>query len=714
MSFFNDLAQINTVQDAITKLESLQSITPMIAKALEDAQQFHDGQFRKSGIPYVVHPICVACIVSYYSSDETMVCAALLHDIVEDTLCESDYIYEVYGDSVGGLVDALTKIVEIRNEELPSVTSNEKTITHALSFRKMLLASVHDQRVLVIKISDRMHNMLTLDALNTKKQVRIAEETLVVYAPIAHRLGISSLKNELEDKSFYYVLPDEYNRIQNYMKVEQQNLELRLNDFTQKITTLLLQNGFLRESFEIQSRVKRNYSIYLKMQRKGISIDEMMDLLAVRIIVKNPIDCYRALGIIHINLKPIPSRLKDYVALPKENGYQTIHTTVFDESVAYEVQIRTFDMHKSAELGIAAHWKYKSGGVTPSMGWLQNMQYSNNTIEEFYELAKNELYREDIVVFSPTGKTFSLPVGSVVLDFAYAVHSKVGDTAKEAFVNHQKAPLLQRLKSGDIVRIVTNKEVQPRCTWIDSVKTSKAKNGMRTICHNRIREIDKKVAINILMTIFSKNRAMFDDFIQKHNLEDRIGSATTDLGFLKDIKNQIKVEYNIDNNFFAMLRFKTIKLKPLEFNNLIFYTNRNVSEVIFDYCCHPKYGDSIVAIKVGQKAVIHHKLCDNANEQINRGVEQLFVKWVKNTKMNYEIIVAFEDQKGIIAEFFVTLAKYGFNVLKIDYDGYQNRFSPLCKIIVETDSGDTKKLKEALQRKYRIVKFSSLKDAYQE
>ncbi|MWV62395.1 RelA/SpoT family protein [Helicobacter saguini] len=714
MSFFDDISKINTIDSALSELQSLCSISDKVEQAIDDAKRFHNGQLRKSGIPYVIHPICVACIVAYYGGDEAMICAALLHDIVEDTLCESNYIYETYGEAVGNLVDALTKIVEIRNEELPSATSNEKLIAQALSFRKMLLASVKDSRVLVIKISDRMHNMLTLDALHTKKQIRISEETLVVYAPIAHRLGISSLKNELEDKSFYYIFPDKYNKIQTYMSENRQSLILRLNNFTEKVTNLLLNNGFLRDSFEIQSRVKRTYSIYLKMQRKGISIDEILDLLALRIIVKNPLDCYRVLGIIHINLKPIPSRLKDYIALPKENGYQTIHTTVFDESAVYEVQIRTFDMHKNAELGVAAHWKYKStGGVAPNMAWLQNMQYENNTVEEFYELATNDLYKEDIVVFSPTGETFNLPMGSVVLDFAYAVHSKVGDSAKEAFVNHQKASLLQKLRSGDIVRIITSPDSKTRCTWIDSVKTSKAKSHMRTICNNKIKIIDRKVAINILMTIFSKDSSMFEEFIERHGLDDKISRITTDLGYLKDIKNQIKTEYHIGDSFFAMLRFKSVKLKSLEFDNIVLWTNRNINEVMFDYCCHPKYGDSIVAIKNAQKVIIHHKLCDRANELINQGVEQVFSQWTTNTKVNYQIIIALEDRRGIIAEILSTLVKYGFNVLKINFDGSQNVYAPYFEIVVEVNVNDTRKLKELLQNKYKIIKFSNLKDAYQ-
>lgn len=719
MDFFNNLAKVETIEDALKQLESLQEITPKIVKAIDDAKKFHEGQLRKSGIPYVVHPICVACIVAHYGGDESMICAALLHDVVEDTLCDIDYVRKNYGYEVVALVDALTKIVEIRNEELTSDTSNEKLVIQALSFRKMLIASIQDARVLVVKISDRMHNMLTLDALNTAKQIRIAEETLVVYAPIAHRLGMSSLKNELEDKSFYYIYPDSYNKIQEEKNAKRQNLELRLNDFTQKISKLLLNNGFLRDSFEIQSRIKRNYSIHLKMQRKGISMDEMLDLLAVRIIVKNQIDCYRALGIVHINLNPIPSRLKDYIALPKENGYQTIHTTVFDDGAVYEVQIRTYDMHKSAEMGMAAHWKYKNGSVSSNLNlnWLKDMKDSSSvskSAEEFYEVTKNDLYREDIVVFGPDGRTFSLPVGSVVLDYAYAVHSDVGDMAERAFVNNQRVSLLQKLKSGDIVKIEKGNVAQTRCTWIDSVKTSKAKIHMRTMCHNKIKEIDKKVAINILTTIFGKEHKFFYEFIRNHNLEDRIGQASTDLAFLQEIKNDFKLEYKIDSSFFAFMRFTTLNLKEQRFDNLILYTNRNINELIFDHCCHPKFGDSVIAIKNGQRAIVHHKLCDKANERINQGVNQLFVTWAKHAKVSFRVIVSFENKHGAIAEFLTTLAKHNYNVIKVEYDGHKNSFSPVCEVIIESDRKDTKIIKDILQKKYRIIKFVNLKDAYQE
>ncbi|PAF44533.1 RelA/SpoT family protein [Helicobacter sp. 11S02596-1] len=713
MEFFDTLRKITEPQEGIKTLQNLVQITSKIDNALEIAIKYHDGQKRKSGEPYVVHPICVACIVAFYGGDEAMICSALLHDVVEDTLCDIDVIKAEFGDDVAVLVDALTKITEIRKEELVSNNSSQKVIISALSFRKMLVAAIKDPRALVIKISDRLHNMLTLEVLPYEKQIRISEETLVVYAPIAHRLGISSIKNELEDKSFHYIFPQEYEKIRNYLKENKQSLSLRLNHFIDKLNKMLLTQGFSDTDFHIESRVKRPYSIYLKMQRKGVSIDEVLDLLAVRIIVKNPIECYKVLGMVHLNFKPIVSRFKDYIALPKENGYQTIHTTIFDEALVYEIQIRTFDMHKSAEYGIAAHWKYKSGGMIPSLEWLHNLQYQNNTIEEFYELAKNDLYQEDIVVFSPDGDTYALPVGAIALDFAYAVHSELGDNAKEAYVNNQKVSLLQTLKSGDIVRIIVGREAAPKYTWVDAVKTSRAKSHLRLQRQNQIREIEKKSAINILATIFGKNHKIFERYLSIKGFDNSLFRATKDIGFLQDLKNKIKQSFNTESSFFAKIRMNLLKLKKIELENFVIYTNRNVNEILFDYCCHPKYGDEILAIMTGQKAVVHHKLCEKVSEDIQSGVSMVFVEWAKKIKTAYKVIVALEDKKGTLANFLNNLAKNGCNVIGVSYLGYKSQFSTHCEILFEVDFRDIKPLKESLMRKYKVIEFSSLKDAYQ-
>lgn len=723
MSFFNSFDNIDTIDAASDRLENIlfYSMSPKVRNALNSCIAAHEGQFRKSGIPYAIHPILVACIVAYYGGEESMICAALLHDVVEDTDYDIGWIRDEFGDDVAGLVDCLTKIIDIRKEEFPSSQdSNEKLVAAALSFRKMLLASIKDIRALVIKISDRMHNMLTLDVLPPHKQKRIAEETLVVYAPIAHRLGISSIKNELEDKSFYYIFRDDYNRINGYLKDNRQDLTLKLNNFIAKIAKLLMQGGMPDSTFRIESRIKRPYSIYLKMQKKGISIDEILDLLAIRIIVQSDLDCYKALGIIHLELKPIVSRFKDYIALPKENGYQTIHTSVFDESCVFEIQIRTIKMHNSAEFGVAAHWKYKNSGISPSTDWLLNLQYKDNDshIEEFYELAKNDLYKEDIVVFSPAGDTYALPVGAVALDYAYAVHTDLGECAKEVYINNQKSSLLTTLKSGDIVRIVNGPKREPKCTWIDAVKTSRAKSHLKAQCSQKLKEIEKQAAINIISTIFfDHNQNVVANYLRENNLLSQIPKAIRDLDFLIEVKNRIK-NYLRTNmgliHLLAKIKLDKLKLNAQEFNNLIIHSNHNISETLFDYCCHPKHNDEILAIKIDNKVFIHHKLCERAFLEVKNGARMVFVQWKEDKTRSYKVIVALEDKKGTLATFLSTLAQYDCNVIGISYSGYKNQFMTTCEIAFETAQNDTKPLKEMLSKKYKIMDFFSLKDAYNE
>ena len=709
MKFLDKVAAINSPQKATELLYSMVEITPNIEAAIAFATQAHKEQKRRSGEPYIVHPLLVSCIVAHFGGDEVMVCAALLHDVVEDTQYTLDEVRRDYGDDVASLVDGLTKIVAIRAEELPASHSNEKLVVAALSFRKMLITSVKDVRVLVVKLCDRLHNMLTLGALPPNKQRRISEETLVVYAPIAHRLGISSLKNELEDRSFFYIFPQDYRKIEDYFLNHKQTIQLKLNAFMQKVKKSLIQSGVPEGDFHLESRVKRHYSIYLKMQRKGISIEEVLDLLAIRVIVKNDLDCYKVLGILHLRFKPIMSRFKDYIAWPKENGYQTSHSTLFDDSAIFEVQIRTEDMHRSAEYGIAAHWKYKIGGNSgPSLDWLNKLQFQNNSVEEFYELVKNDLYREDIVVFSPDGDNYSLPIGAVVLDFAYAVHTEVGNRAKEAYVNNQKTSLLTTLKSGDIVKIITAKETILRCSWIDAVKTSRAKSQIKMNCASRIKEIEKKSAINIIATIFEK----IEMFVKENGLEESIYKATTDIAFLKDIKNRIKNYYKQKAGFLTQIKIRILKLKELYFDNLVIQTNHTINQAVFDYCCHPKFGDSIIAFKSGSKAFVHHKLCDRAYLEIQKGVKMLYVNWLGDRLQTYKLIVALENQRGVLANFLQFLAKCDINVLGVELGSQKSTYATHCEVRFETHISDVKELRALLGNNYKIIDISAFKDAY--
>jgi len=495
----------------------------------------------------------VASIVASITNDESMAISALLHDVVEDTDITIDEIQTIFGKDIAHLVEGLTKIDSIRDSELVASSSNEKLIVSALSFRKMLLASIEDVRILVVKLCDRFHNMLTLDALPRHKQLRIAEETLVVYAPIAHRLGISFLKNILEDLSFSYLFKEEKLHIDNYLATNYHAIEMKLNEFKESIVKVLVKNGFCEDDFEVLSRVKHRYSIYLKMQRKGISIDEVLDLLAVRILTTDSVKCYNILGLIHLHFQPLSSRFKDYVAVAKDNGYQTIHTTVFS-------------MHKTAELGIAAHWKYKSGGNNDiKLDWLHNLQYQNESVEDFYTLIKNDLYSEDIAVFSPQGDAYTLPRGAVVLDFAYAVHTEVGNKAQSALINKSKASLLTELNNGDIVQINLATEIITRCSWIDAVKTSKATSNMGLNCNARIREINSKSSILIVATVMGLKPSRIEEWFDSINYEGR-SNIPSDIECFRSVIGQYVADISKNNRFKRFLSRHKFKLRFRNFH----------------------------------------------------------------------------------------------------------------------------------------------------
>jgi GTP pyrophosphokinase/guanosine-3',5'-bis(diphosphate) 3'-pyrophosphohydrolase len=717
---FSEIKIINSIDEAKDKLFSLCPKDDDIVKALDFSISAHDGQSRKSGEPYVVHPILVASIVAYFGSDKNMIMAALLHDVVEDTEFTIDYVTEHFGKTVAHYVEGLTKITEIRASELTSSDLDEKIITSALSFRKMLIHSVEDYRVIIIKLCDRLHNLLTLDALKPNKQKRISEETLVVYAPMAHRLGMSVLKNELEDLSFQYVFPDEYKKIYEYVNSQQQAMHLQLNSFIQKIKSNLKNEGYSEDDYKIYSRVKHSYSIYMKMQRKGISIDEVLDLLAIRVLAKTSVDCYKILGLIHLHFKPLISRFKDYIALPKDNGYQTIHTSVFDGLNVYEVQIRTFDMHDTAENGVAAHWQYKSSDTAkPNLDWFKNLEYKNSNITEFYDNIISDLSRETIEVYSPTNETFSLPRGAKAIDFAYAIHSNIGDHAIEAVIDDEKKPLLTELKNGDHIRIVTSSEEQLHCSWINMVKTSRARSHISENCRKRIKMMDKEVSYNLLSTIFDKSKYKIITEIEKFkDLDSKIFKCASDLDFLKDVKGKIKNSLKEDSNIFARLKVERLKLKPFKFDNIYIYSNKGVSNTLFDHCCHPKFGDQIVAFRTKNRAEIHHKLCKKAYDMMSNGKPMLFVEWDKEKPQSYKMIVSLEDKKGSLALFLDYLMKLDVNVKSIslgDKDRINDmKFKDYCHMEVESKKLSQDELKIAIDKKFKLIDFISTKDAYKE
>jgi RelA/SpoT family (p)ppGpp synthetase len=706
-AFLTKAQNIHTIEEATsTSLlwEKIPSPLPSTTKALELALTAHDGQKRKSGEPYIIHPILVAAITAAFSNDETMVQAALLHDVVEDTSFDLEDLECEFGDDVTHMVEGLTKIVEIRDEELVSSGSNERLINSALTFRKMLIASIKDIRVLVIKLCDRLHNMLTLDALSPEKQIRIAEETLVVYAPIAHRLGISRMKNHLEDLSFYYIYPEDYKIIDTYIKKNAQNLQFTLNAFIQKVKKEIVQEGFDENEFEIFGRVKHYYSIYMKMHRKGVSIEEVLDLLAVRIIVKEPIECYRVLGVMHLGFTPLISRFKDYIAVPKENGYKTIHTTLFNEEGIVEAQIRTLDMHRLAEFGVAAHWKYKDGGDRVNLEWLESLNFQKESVEEFYELAKSDLFKGDY---------YTLPKGSTALDFAYIIHSEVGRNATDALVNKRRASLLSVLKNGDIVKIIKDDKPHLHCSWIDAVKTSKAQDGIRSHCRARIKESDALSAYNILGTLFDQKSSTMKDLAQRLELKESIYKLPVQLDYYKAVIHNIADYMGAKEvRFWELLKrgYKKPNIKVLEHFN--FYTNKPLDGVEFDYCCHPKVGDQIVAFYKDSKAIIHHKLCKKAYEKILAEEPMLHVSWSSAKSSKYRLIISLQNQRGILADLLTKLSILDLNVLSIELGIQSSDSAEYCQIEVESSESKKSVLSEKISQKFKLIEIISLDDAY--
>lgn len=707
----------HTLEDAKDILYSVAKPTGILLKAVDYCISSHDGQTRKSGEPYSIHPILVTSFVAHMGGDESMLIAALLHDVVEDTECDEEQLTFDFGKDVCSLVNGLTKIVAIRKDELVSSSSKEKITASAMSFRKMLLASIEDVRVLFIKLCDRLHNMLTLDVLRPDKQKRIAEETLVVYAPIAHRLGISAIKNILEDLAFKYVMPEEYAKIDDFINDAKQQLQLKINEFSQKVSEQLLANGFSEDSFEIQKRIKHYYSIYLKMQRKGISLEEILDLLAVRIIVPDELDCYLVLGILHTNFNPLTARFKDYIALPKQNGYRTLHTTLFDDQSIIEAQIRTFNMHKTAEYGLAAHWKYKhSGAVAVKTDWLKDISQIDEhekTPEDLYEFAKDSLYVEDIAVYSPTGRIFTLPRGATALDYAYEIHSEVGLHASEAYINKIKVPLLTELKNGDIVRIITGDEPKLRCSWLNSVKTGKARVTIRNYCRQKLREINEKVARKIISAIFSRPVDMIESWLLSENLSKKIFKVSTDSAFLQDVVNALK-KYGKDKILGIGGLGKKYEIKKQKCDNIVIYSNYKITSAEFDYCCNPKRGDDIMGFRHGHRAVVHHKLCERASKLLENGEDMIFVRWTKVAPDRYKIILSLENKRGSLAEFLTDLAKLKIDLVTINLaDGGEEDSAEYFELVIQiVENVDSQKVMESLKNKYKIVEFSSLADAY--
>lgn len=639
-----------------------------IDKAFNTANRAHEGQLRCSGQPYVIHPILVAKIVAELGMDKESVIAALLHDVVEDTDLTLEDVTVKFGKSVASLVDGVTKLGKV-----PLSTREE---VQAENVRKMLLAMSEDIRVIIIKLADRLHNMRTLEFMPPQKQRDIALETLEIYAPIAHRLGIRAVKEELEDLAIKYLDPVGYAEIEKSLEVRGKSRRDYLDEIKGRIEERVCKSV---KDAHIDGRVKSIHGIYRKMYMQNKNFDEIYDVYAIRIIVDTVIDCYNCLGIIHDMFRPIPGRFKDYISTPKANMYQSLHTTVIGkEGIPFEVQIRTWEMHYTAEYGIAAHWKYKLGisgtqKFEERLSWIRQLlesQKDTEDVEEIVRTIKSDLVPEEVFVFTPKGDVISLPTGATVIDFAYAIHSAVGNRMIGAKVDGRIVPIDYKVKTGEIVEVLTSSQQGkgPSRDWLKIVKTSEAKNKIRSWFKKEKREENIVEGKAELEREFKRNFIrLYDQELQAFltKLAERQHCATLDdfyaaigYGGISVIRMMphIKEEYNKILKTKEESQIKIVPEKKKKGSDGVIVEGIDNCLVKFSKCCNPLPGDEIIGfITRGHGVSIHNRNCTNVPRDIAAAAEPdrwIPAYWNNTVKEEFKatLLVTCIDRVGLIAD----------------------------------------------------------------
>lgn len=675
----------------------------------------HKEQVRASGEPYLIHPLSVAQILADLKLDVVTVSTGLLHDVVEDTLVTLETIREYFGPEVAHLVDGVTKI-----SNLGKLSKEE---AQAENLRKMVLAMVDDIRVVLVKLADRMHNMRTLGFLKPEQRKRIAQETRDVYAPIAHRLGMGKIRAELEDLAFKYLEPDDYEKLQGVVEKRRAATDAFLEEVIARITQHLGEEGV--PVVRIEGRIKRLYSIFLKMKRQKIPLNQVYDLAAVRIITTELRDCYAALGVIHKHWHPVPGRIKDFIATPRENLYQSLHTSVVgDEGQPFEVQIRTAEMHRVAEEGIAAHWKYKEGkgGDTTedeAFKWLRRLvewQQDVSDAREFVDNLKLDLYPKEVYAFTPKGKVIELPRGATPVDFAYMIHTEVGHQCTGAKVNGRAVPLRYQLRNGDVVEILTRPGHRPSRDWLNAVVTSKARNKIR----HYVTEQQRSKSIELGKKLFEKEAARFslkpkrvieDDQLPRilsdngyHKIDDmyaaigygKLGPRTI-LARLVPAEKLAQVEEGKSSRLKQVGQAVRRALRMGEDRVLV----KGVDDVLVyrAHCCNPIRGEDVIGyITLGKGVAVHARRCRNvANLMVNR--ERIIdVDWVsgEDSAAPYAVkmSVTVEDRQGMLAALTNAIANIKTNIRDARTDASADGSARVIELTV--DIADIKHLERVL------------------
>ena len=670
------------IEDIIAKVQKNHpdADTELIRRAYLFSALHHKGQLRASGEPYLVHPLAVADIIADLRLDDVSVSTGLLHDVVEDTLVDLDTIENYFGKKITALVDGLTKIAHISN--LPKETQQAENV------RKMVLAMITDVRVVIIKLADRLHNMRTMEHLKPEKRKRISQETLDIYAPIAHRLGMGKVRGELEDLSFRNLHPIEYQELSKTVEAQRADLEATLSSITETIKKRLAENNV--PYIEIQSRVKRLYSLWKKLKKRKLRIEEVYDLIAARIITPNDKKhCYIALSVIHDIWTPVPDRFKDWIGSPRDNLYQALHTSVIGEGgQAFEVQIRTEEMHFVAEEGVAAHWRYKQSKLgedddasieelrkTVEMLLLPLVETteSNDDSEDFIESLKLDLYPKDVYTFTPMGKVIELPRGASPIDFAYAIHSEVGDSCTGAKINGRMASLRTQLQNGNVVEILTTPNSKPSRDWLNYVVTSRARTRIRHWIAQQQREasidmgrrlLDKEAKkFGLGAKKLLKNENKFKSVAQEYGLgrsEDLLAS----IGYGKTLPRNVIAKYLGPDEFSKLDPEKkeksTIETGIKAFKKAIGLGDDAIVVQGLDNlltnrarCCSPLRGEEIIGyISLGKGVVVHNKRCTNVKHLMVNKDRIVEVDWARadgKEKQSVSLFVTTENRTGMLA-----------------------------------------------------------------
>lgn len=656
----------------------------LITKAYNLAKEKHEGQVRNSGEAYIIHPVEVSIILASLEMDDETICAGLMHDVLEDTDYIREQMVEEFGEEITALVDGVTKLKNLQYK-----TKEEAQIE---SIRKMVLAMANDIRVIIIKLADRLHNMRTLEYKTREKQISTANETLTIYVPIAHRLGINTIKWELEDLCLRYIDPVSYYNVAQQIDQKRSEREKVIEHIIEKISRELDKFNF---KYTITGRPKGIYSIYNKMKKQDTTIDNIFDLIAVRIIVQDINQCYAVLGIVHNMWKPIPGRFKDYIAMPKPNFYQSLHTTVIGEKgQIFEIQIRTEEMHKNAEFGIANHWQYKEGKKKASnfdnrLNWIRQLiEWGKDTSAyEFMDSFKGDLFNDEVYVFTPKGDVIDLPKDSTPVDFAFRVHSEVGNKTVGAKVNGKIVPLTYKLKTGDIVSILTsNNSTGPNIDWLDFVVSSHAKNKIKTFFKKRDKDKNveygrellekeaRKKGYDISKLLETEWLNFLVDRYKKNSIEDLYnaigyGSLNVDT-MMKHLESKYNEKYNVKEEE-TEDNLKHVEAETPSGSNLsdgIVIDNLTNLDVKFAKCCNPVPGDDVVGyITTGHGITIHRKTCINIKNAKNK--ERLIkVRWNDSSNSSFPVVVNItaHDKPGYLADLTRVLSKERYNIAGIN------------------------------------------------